>query len=82
MRPDPELGTRIVAVWTVEGEAGAEALEIDLMGQARRFRDQVKAEWIPIPDDAPEIAADWSVIDAPDRSGIYALVDAVNKLAS
>jgi hypothetical protein len=82
LRPDPELGTRIVAIWTVDGGTGStEALEIDLMGQARRFRDQVKSEWIAIPDDAPDITPDRSESDALSRVGIYALLDAVNKVA-
>lgn len=55
LRPDPEFGARIVAIWSVEaadGTPSGEALEIDLLGQARRFRDQVRSEWIVIDDDA------------------------------
>jgi len=50
LRPDPDLGARVVAIWSV---GAGEALEIDLMGQARQFRDQARTEWIVIEDDAP-----------------------------
>jgi hypothetical protein len=54
LRPDPERGARLVALWSVEGDTG-DMLEIDLMGQARRFRDQARSEWIVIEDDAPTL---------------------------
>jgi len=61
LKPDPVVGTRIVAVWTAGNHGTAEpvdVLAIDLMGQARHFHDQVTSEWIPIPDDASDLPVD------------------------
>ena len=85
LRPDPECGTRIIAVWTIEAGSGAqpvEALEIDLLGRAQRFRDQVRSEWIVIDDDAPETRLVRSDDTAPDQTGIDALLAAVRQPGS
>ena len=82
MRPDPDFGTRIVAIWSVgDGARPADALEIDLLGRARPFCDRVKRDWIPISDDAPDIPSDWDGKRAPNRDGVYDLLDAINRTA-
>ena len=76
MRPDPVMGTRIVALWTVEGEMGhepVETLEIDLMGHARLVPDPCAIDWIPIPDDAPGNPFQAGDTPAPIRPGVFDL---------
>lgn len=62
LRPDPVLGTKVVAVWSVgpitaDAEPTA-ALEIDLMGHAQITLNQARRDWIAINDDVPSHPVD------------------------
>ena len=74
MRPDPVMGTRIVALWTLtDGSSNTpvEMLEIDLMGRSRHIPDPGAIDWIPIPDDAPGVALQGSEQPLPIRPIVF-----------